>query len=99
MLRNKPKTLIDGCIGTQGRVQYFKTFGAVMVVCIEMRLKVGNDDERLKIIAQIIAECVGKPHAALALTFSAPDLDLQAVTTITPPVDFLYLSTASLQMA
>ncbi|KAM6489096.1 hypothetical protein JOM56_015508 [Amanita muscaria] len=57
MLRNEPETMIDGHIGAQGCIEYFKAFGAVAVLCIEMRLKVGNDDERLKIIAQVIAEC------------------------------------------
>ena len=67
MLRN---TIIDGRIGTQGRIEYFfKTFGAVAVLCIEMKLKVGNDDERLKIIAQVIAECDGKPRMSLAYIF------------------------------
>ena len=63
-------TIIDGRIGTQGRIEYFfKTFGAVAVLCIEMKLKVGNDDERLKIIAQVIAECDSKPRASLAYIF------------------------------
>jgi hypothetical protein len=70
MLRNKPETMINSCNGTQGCIEYFfKTFGAVMVLCIEMKLKVGNDDERLKIIAQVIAECDGKPRASLAYIF------------------------------
>ena len=69
MLRNEPKTMIDGHIGTQGCIEYFKTFGPVAVLCIEMRLMVGNDDERLKIIAQVIAECDGKPCASLAYIF------------------------------
>ena len=70
MLRNKPETIIDGHIGTQGRIEYFfKTFGAVAVLCIEMKLKVGNDDERLKIIAHVIAECDGKPRVSLAYIF------------------------------
>ena len=73
MLRNKPETMIDGRIGTQGRIEYsFRTFGVVVVLCIEMKLKVGNDDERLKIIAQVIAECDGKPHASLAYIFCSP---------------------------
>jgi hypothetical protein len=62
--------MVDDRIGTQGRIEYFfKTFGAVAVLCIEMKLKVGNDDERLKIIAQVIAECDGKPPASLAYIF------------------------------
>ena len=69
MLRNEPETMIDGRIGTQGHIEYFKTFGAAAVLCIEMKLKVGNDDERLKIIAQVIAECDGKPRVSLAYIF------------------------------
>jgi hypothetical protein len=61
--------MIDRRIGTQGRIESFKVFGAVPVLCIEMKLKVGNDDERLKIIAQVIAECDGKPPASLAYIF------------------------------
>ena len=68
ILRNEPETIIDGHIGTQGYIKYFfKAFGPVVVLCIERRLKVGNDDERLKIIAQVIAEC--KPCASLAYVF------------------------------
>ncbi|KAM6503629.1 hypothetical protein JOM56_000572 [Amanita muscaria] len=60
LVKNEPQTMIDGHIGTQGCIEYFfKALGAVAVLCIEMRLKVGNDDERLKIIAQVIAECNG----------------------------------------
>ncbi|KAF8622535.1 hypothetical protein AX15_006941 [Amanita polypyramis BW_CC] len=73
MLRNKPETMIDGRIGTQGRIEYFfKTFGAVAVLCIEMKLKVGNDDERLKIIAQVIAECDGCDLDNYTRGFSLP---------------------------
>lgn len=56
VLRNKPETMVNDCIGTH--IEYFfKIYGAVTLLYIEMRLKVGNDNERLKIIAQAIAEC------------------------------------------
>jgi hypothetical protein len=74
MLRNNPETTIGGRIGTQSRIQYFlKTFGAVAILFIEMKLKVGNDAERLKAIAQVIAECDGKPQR-FRLTPPAPAL-------------------------
>jgi len=78
MLRNNPETIIDG---TQGCIEYFfQTFGAVALLFIEMKLKVGNDAERLKAIAQVIAEGDGTPHT-LRITLSAADpLDLKAVT-------------------
>ena len=64
------ETTIDGRIGTQGRVEYFfKAFGAVAVLCIEMKLRVGNDEEHKKMVAQVIAECDGKPRASLACIF------------------------------
>ena len=69
MLRNKPETMIYGLIGTQGRIEYLKAFGAVVALCIEVKLKVRND-ERLKIIALAIAECDGKFCASLAYVTS-----------------------------
>ncbi|KAF8346122.1 hypothetical protein F5887DRAFT_1184819 [Amanita rubescens] len=63
MLRNDPETMIDNRFGTLGRIEYFfKTFGTVAFLCIQMKIMVGNDVERLKIIAQVIAECNRKPH-------------------------------------
>jgi hypothetical protein len=70
MLKNIPETKISGSIGTQGRIVHsFSIFGAIAVLCIEMKLVVGNDEERLKIIAQVIAECNSKPHACLTYIF------------------------------
>ena len=39
----------------------YEGFGAVAILCIEMKLGVGNEEERLKAIAQVIAECDGRP--------------------------------------
>jgi len=61
MSRNNPET---GRIGTRGRIKYcFKVFGAVAILCVEMKPRVGNEEERLDAIAQVIAECDGKPDA------------------------------------
>ena len=79
MLRNNPETIIEGRIGTQGRIKYsFQIFGAVAILFIEIKLKVVNDAERLKAIAQVIAECDGK--SSLSLILSVPDIDVQAAT-------------------
>jgi hypothetical protein len=60
LLRNNPETVIEGRIGTRGRIKYlFKAFDAVVILCIEAKLKIGNDVERLDAIAQVIAECDG----------------------------------------
>jgi len=62
MLRNNPKTIIEGHIATKSQVEYFfKIFGAVAILCIESNPKIGNDAERLDVIAQVIAECDGEP--------------------------------------
>ena len=62
MLRNYPETMITGRVGTRGRIEYFfKAFGALAILCIEMKLGVGNLKERLGAIGQVIAECDGKP--------------------------------------
>ncbi len=60
--------MIDGHIGTHIKY-FFKAYGAVAILCIEMELKLGNDEERLKIIAQLIAECDGEPRVSLAYIF------------------------------
>lgn len=71
MLRNNPETMIPGRIGTQGRIGYFfKAFGAIAILFIEMKLLVGNDIERLNAIAQVIAESDSTPHAFGVCTFS-----------------------------
>jgi len=63
MLRNNPETMIEGRIGTQGRIEYFfKAFGAIAILFIEMKLKRPNDTERLKAIAQVIAESDRTAH-------------------------------------
>jgi hypothetical protein len=64
MLRNNPETIIEGRIGMQGRIEYtFNKFGAIAILFVEVKLKVGNDAERLKAIVQVIVESDGKPHA------------------------------------
>jgi len=51
MLRNNLETIIEGRIGTQGRIEYFfKAFGAIAILFIEMKLKVESDAECLKAI-------------------------------------------------
>jgi len=60
MLRNNPETIIESRIGTKGRVEYFfKIFGAIAILCIEWKLKIGTNLERLNKVAQVIAECDG----------------------------------------
>jgi hypothetical protein len=61
MFRNRPETLIEGRITTQGCTEYhFRSFGAVTILFIETKPVVGNDVERLKAITQVIAECDGE---------------------------------------
>ena len=70
MIRNEPETIIAGRIGTGGRIGYFfKTFGATAILCIERKFRLGNEDERLEAIAQVIAECDGMFHTLRFRTF------------------------------
>lgn len=75
MFRNNPEAIVDGRIGTRGRIEYhFEAFGAVAILCIEMKLGVGNEEERLKAIAQVIAECNGCDLNNAQGAFSLPIL-------------------------
>jgi hypothetical protein len=56
--RNLPESIIEGRITKKGRVEYyFKAFGSIAVLFIEIKLTIGTAKERLDAIAQIIAEC------------------------------------------
>ena len=77
MLRNEPETIIAGPTGSRGRVEYFfKAFGATAILCIEMKLRIGNDAERLNAIAQVIAECDGTPYTLRHHSFRADFLNV-----------------------
>jgi hypothetical protein len=57
-IRNTPESLMNGRITTRGKIEYhFKTFGALTIVFVEVRLKIGSIEERINAIAQVIAEC------------------------------------------
>jgi hypothetical protein len=84
MFRNSPETMIKGRIASQGHIEYFfRSFGAVTILFIEMKLVVDNDAERLKAIAQVIAGCDGELHLTIQLTSSDFGLPVQVVTTKT----------------
>ncbi|KAF8342428.1 hypothetical protein F5887DRAFT_1062352 [Amanita rubescens] len=58
ILRNEPEPVIESRITTRGRIEYyFKAFGAVAILCIEIKPEIGDKDGRLNAIAQVIAEC------------------------------------------
>jgi hypothetical protein len=45
---------------TRGRIEYqYKTYGGVNVIFIEVKLRLGNETERLDFFAQVIAESDG----------------------------------------
>ena len=62
---NKSETMIDSCIGIQGRIDYFQAFSAVAI------LKVTNHchEEQVKAIARVLVQCDGEPCASQAYTF------------------------------
>ncbi|KAF8219873.1 hypothetical protein L208DRAFT_1337115 [Tricholoma matsutake] len=56
--RNLPESMLQGHITNRGRVEYFfKSFGAIAFLVIEVTLNIGSGQERLDAIAQVIAEC------------------------------------------
>jgi hypothetical protein len=58
---NLPESILDGRVTTRGKIEYyFKAFGSVAVLFIEVKLKIGSRKERLDAIAQTIAECDGQ---------------------------------------
>jgi len=59
--RNLPEPIFDGRVTTRGKIKYyFKAFGSIAALFIEVRLKIGSRKERMDAIAQAIAECDGQ---------------------------------------
>lgn len=58
--RNLPELIIEGRMTTKGRIEYYKAFGSVSIVSVEVKLKIGDLEERLDAIAQVIAESDGE---------------------------------------
>ncbi len=60
LVQNSPETPIQARIATRGRIEYYyKVFGGVTVLFIEVQSKVGSGVEHLNQVAQVIAECDG----------------------------------------
>jgi hypothetical protein len=56
--RNLPESILDGRVTTKGKIEYyFKAFGSIAALFIEVKLKIGSKKERLDAISQVIAEC------------------------------------------
>lgn len=54
---------MNGRITTRSKIEYrFKTFSALTVVFVEAELEIGSVEDRLNVIAQVIAECGGKAY-------------------------------------
>jgi len=61
VFRNRPESIIHGGLTTKGRIEYhFIAFGSVGVLFIEVKLRIGGAEERLDVIAQVIAACEGQ---------------------------------------
>jgi hypothetical protein len=59
-LFNTPETLLESDTTKPGRVEYqYTVAGGISVLFIEIKLKVGNNRERLEYFGQVIAECIG----------------------------------------
>jgi hypothetical protein len=59
--RNLPESILDGRVTTRGKIEYyFKAFGSIAALFIEVKLEIGSGKERMDAIAQVIAECDGQ---------------------------------------
>jgi len=59
-IRNTPESTIPGRMTMRGRIEYhFLVFGGLSILVIEVKYILGNAEERLNAIAQVIAECDG----------------------------------------
>lgn len=66
LIQNTPESIIQGRITTKGLVEYqFKDCGALTILFIEAKLRLGSYDERLNAIAQVVAEADGIPPPLL----------------------------------
>ncbi|KAH9042676.1 hypothetical protein EDB85DRAFT_1085527 [Lactarius pseudohatsudake] len=72
--QNTPRSVVAGLITTRGRVEYhFKTFaGAISVVFVEVKFRIGDPEERLDAIAQVIAECYACNWQNTRVDFNVP---------------------------
>jgi hypothetical protein len=53
-IENTPETLFEGRMTTKGRIEFhFRTIGALTMLFIEVKVKLGAPQERLKFIAQV----------------------------------------------
>ena len=60
--------MIYGRITTRGRIEYcFLVFGGISILVIQVKYKLGDADERLDAIAQVITEC-DSMHYAFAIS-------------------------------
>lgn len=58
--------MIEGRISRRGRIEYYlKSFGAIAVVLVEMKLRFKTINSRMKAVAQVVAECNGESDSAI----------------------------------
>ncbi|KAK2467434.1 hypothetical protein APHAL10511_000669 [Amanita phalloides] len=67
------RNLLKGCITRGGRIEYsLKAFGAVSILVLEVKLRGGNNEERLDAITRVIAECDAYDWNNSTQNFSVP---------------------------
>lgn len=69
LVQNTPESIIQGRITTKGLVKYqFKVCGALTILFVEAKLRLGSYDGRLNAIAQVVAEADGISPPPLLLS-------------------------------
>jgi hypothetical protein len=66
LLVNRPESMLQGTLTTQGRIEHqFRMYSAINVLFFEMKFSIEAQQQRLDYLAQVIAECEGKLGCAL----------------------------------
>ena len=78
---------------TTGNIEYyFKAFGSIAALCIQVKLKIGSRKEQMDAIAQVTAECDGQKVFSIMI---APVLTIYSCRGTTHEKGFTYLYLAS----
>ncbi|KAF8238350.1 hypothetical protein L208DRAFT_1421318 [Tricholoma matsutake] len=57
LMKNTPESIIPGHMMTKGQIEHhYKLFGGITIIFVEVKVKIGDAQERWNVIAQVIAE-------------------------------------------
>lgn len=101
-MTNRPEQLLDGEVTGRGRIEHqFLTFGAIVVLFIEVKKDLLSGEKRLDQLAQVLAEADGlSPNPCRGTKFSDNvNGELKLATIVTLVTTFGFPSSVSFVMA